>query len=231
MSDTDDTLGTVTDNLRELDPSFLEGFDVIFNNEVPISFRTGDVDSDARPVRVRVLERKGGSPTSGEIRIELLEDDRISLIRVCSIPAPSYKDLATANGLKIDFPDLAKSLTDLLISSVERPPQSPDKRKLDAPSHSLRFVEGDADGGQLLFLQKLRLRSVTILKLDFAQAPADFVQRQVQYRFNALKVELQRKTNEYDSQMWKLRQTNPSLERQLQSTIDGTVQTKIKSLK
>jgi hypothetical protein len=179
-----------------------------------------------------VLERQGSSPTAGEIRLELLEDDRISLIRVCSIPAPSYKDLATANGLKIDFPELAKSLTDLLISSVERPlPSSPDKKKLDAPSHSLRFVEGDSDGGQLLFLQKLRLRSVTILTLDFVQAPADFVQRQVQYRFNALKVELQRKTNEYDSQMWKLRQTNPSLERQLQGTIEATLQGKVKSIK
>jgi hypothetical protein len=213
-------------HLHELDPSFADGFGVIFNNEVPILFAAGSAFSDLRPVRVRVLERNEG-PTNAEIRLELTEDDKVSLIRVCSISATSYKEFAAANGLKIEFAELGKSITDLLISSVEKPPQVHQTLKAGS-GHHLRFTEGEEDRGQLFFLQKLRLRSVTILTLAFMKAPADFVRSQVQYRFNSLKVELQRKANDYNTQTSRLRQTNPSLEKQLRSTVKNLVDEKVK---
>jgi hypothetical protein len=195
----------------------MDGFDICFNNEVPVSFRT-ESGFEPRAIRVRVLERNSDSGLD-EVRLEITDDENIASYLLCSVPASAYPDLAKSNGLKAEFKDFSSSITSLLTRSVEKPAE-----------YQLQFIKGEDDSGQLIFLQKLRLRSVTIFTLDFIQAGADFVRKQAQFRFNALKVELQRKSKEYDNQMSRLESKNPSLAKQMRNSVESSVQEKLNAV-
>jgi hypothetical protein len=214
VSNPDESLSLLTENMSVFDPSVMDGFDICFNNEVPVSFRT-ESTAEARAIRVRVLERNSDSGLD-EVRLEITDDENISSYLVCSVSSAAYPDLAKANGLKAEFKDFSSSITSLLTRSVEKPAE-----------YQLQFVPGEDDSGQLVFLQKLRLRSVTIFTLAFGQAAPDFVRKQVQFRFNALKVELQRKSKDYDNQMSRLDAKNPSLAKQMRQSVESAVQKKL----
>jgi hypothetical protein len=207
VSDASDDLSLLAETRAQSDPSVSEGFAIVFNNEVPIKFPDADVP---RIVRVRVLEKRESddAPVSG-IRLELRREDRVEFCLTSSFEERDYTTFKKQNRLSVEFDKFSQSLIDLFTRSVKQP-----------RDYKIQFEEDD----QLVFIQSLRLRAVEVFRLSFKPVSDDFVRKQVQFRFNTLKMELQRAAQEYNTLMSRLEGKNPSLAKQIKKIVETTAQ-------
>ena len=111
--------------------------------------------------------------------------------------------------MRIEFNQFSDSIIELLENSVKKPKDYTTKLALDPEDGS----------GVMTFLQVLRLRSVEVFHLDFEQSSEEFTQKQAQYRFQKLKIELQKKANDLKQNYTFLEEKRPALTRQIQQSI------------
>jgi hypothetical protein len=207
VSDTSDDLSLLAETRPQSDPSVSDGFSIVFNNEVPIAFPESDVP---QIVRVRVLEKResGLAPVEG-VRLELRREDQVEFYLTASFVKREFEAFAKQNRLTVEFDSFSRSLIDLFTRSVKQP-----------KDYKVQFEHSD----ELVFIQTLRLRAVEVFRIAFTPGSEDFVRRHVQFRFNTLKIELQRTTQEYTLLMSKLESKNPSLARQIKKVVETAVQ-------
>jgi hypothetical protein len=195
------------------DPSLLAGYTMLFNREINLFFVfPDDSDPEQRIVRIRILEKNNREGALEEIRIEILTEKDLAFALECKIGSTEFQEIQSQNRLRIEFEGFANSIADLLKRSVEK-----------AKEYQVKFVQGGDYGGNLVFYQILRLRSVEVFRLAFVQCADEFVRNSVQYRFNKLKIDLMEKTQEFDEQMRKLEYKNASLAKHIKGAIENAV--------
>jgi hypothetical protein len=207
VSDTSDDLSLLAETRAQSDPSVSEGVSILFNNEVPITFPESEVP---QIVRVRVLEKRESELAPVEsVRLELRREDQVEFYLVASFVEREFAAFAEQNKLTVEFGNFSRSLIDLFTRSVKQP-----------KDYRVQFEHGN----ELVFIQTLRLRAVEVFRITFTNGPEEFVRRHVQFRFNTLKLELQRTTQEYTLLMSKLESKNPSLARQIKKVVETAIQ-------
>jgi hypothetical protein len=207
VSDTRDDLILLAETRAQSDPSVSEGFSIVFNNEALITFPESDVP---QIVRVRVLEKRESDLAPVEcVSLELRREDQVEFYLTASFAQREFDAFAKQNKLTVEFDNFSRSLIDLFTRSVKQP-----------KDYRVQFEQRD----ELVFIQTLRLRAVEVFRITFAPGQQDFVRRHVQFRFNTLKMELQRTAQEYALLMSKLETKNPSLARQIKKVVETAVQ-------
>jgi hypothetical protein len=207
----DESIAALAESHSQYDPTVIDGFSPLFNKEVRITFVIPDRPPDSRIVRARIFAR--GDPENIQaIRLEITQEAELKFYLVCSLDAAGFEALEKAHNLRPAFSDFSKSVIDLLERSVRFPKE-----------HQLEFRSGDGVSGSLAFIQMLRLRKVEVFVLDFQPAPDEFVKRQAQFRFNSLKVELEKVSQGYATLTNRLEEKNPHLVKQIKETVEKTV--------
>jgi hypothetical protein len=114
--------------------------------------------------------------------------------------------LHEANELSIDFQDFPSEVETLLTESMHSQAET-----------QVTYNDEEDGKGTLLFTQSLNLKSVEILKLDFAPSADALVSAQAQYRFQKLAIELYRKKLMLAEFTKKMQSQNPLLLRTITS--------------
>jgi hypothetical protein len=175
------------------DPSIPPDGTLFFDNGINLEFRryseepTDEGQSETQYVRFRIITH----PTS--VRFEIMDDNQLYFLIASVLDVPKFDILHREKHLSISFSDFPVEVKRLLTESMNTD-----------PTLTVQYVD-EADGkGSLLFTQSLNLKSVEILKLEFAPAEAALIDAQVQYRFQKLAYDLYRRKlliSEFKKQM------------------------------
>jgi hypothetical protein len=195
------------------DPTIPIGFSVVFDREVTVVLPNPDPEGSTRHIfRARVLEAESRT----EIRVDLTDNTDIHIFLATTVLKNNYEQFKTVHKLRVEFDRFAESLSSLLTTSVERPKEL-----------QLKYTQPENGGGSLSFFQQLRLRSVTILTLEFEQQGKEFVTDYVQKKFTGLKIDLEEKRRDFEPMLAKIDEKNPSLSKPLRQTVELVTQQRL----
>ncbi|OHS96500.1 hypothetical protein TRFO_09876 [Tritrichomonas foetus] len=206
-------INAVSEDFAAMDPTILAGYKIKFDKEVKIAIADSQnsQNEEIRIIRVRIAEKTENNNLS-EVRIELEDNLDVGFFNECTITASEFDQLQSSNRLRVNFKDFTNSIKDLLEKSVKTP-----------ESYQLIFKQDDDYGGDLTFIQSLKLRRVVVFSLHFVLSPHDFIRTQVQYRFNKVKLELKLREDEIDTKFKQVKSRSPAQEKILRSSIEGAL--------
>lgn len=198
------------EGFESFDPASLNGFDLLFVNYVEASFvdrETGTIS--ARTVRIRILE-KTESGTLDLVCVEMTDENDVLFVREALVNSLDFQDIKQANNLRIGFVQFSRSIHDHLTRISTKHGE-----------YRLEYVmEDDRDSiGQLVFVQTLKTRMINVFSIELTVTTEDYVCRQAQYRFDALRTEVKQMTHDYNSRMQLLTSKNPHIGRELRNTV------------
>ncbi|OHT07322.1 hypothetical protein TRFO_24592 [Tritrichomonas foetus] len=215
-NDSFQSVSAMNEDFAAMDPTILEGYNIKFNREVKVTFLLENGEEDeVYIVRFRIFEKSQNSDLD-EVRLEMAIDNNIGLFLECNVSASDFEKLKTENRLRVEFKDFSRSVQELLERSVKKSQEC-----------FITFKQGEDFGGELTFLQKLKLRKVNVFALHFSLSNEDFVRKQVQYRFNKIKLDLRLKDDEINTQIQRISEKNPSLAKSLQNSVTAALNKKM----
>ena len=207
------------EEMLAMDPTIQMGYEVFFNKEIFVNFfKNNDEEGTREIVRFRIFTKT--SPEE-EVRIEMTMDSEICLFLECQVNREIFQEIQNQNGLRVEFSGFANSIKDMLERSV-KPAEGQLKEQC-----LIQFRQNQESGGELTFLQKLKLRMVKVFTLQFVNSSDDFIQAQVQYRFNKLKTECDSKDIEINEILRHIKSKNPSFAKQLENEVRLILQKKM----
>ena len=200
------------------DPSLVDGYVEAFSDEVNIEFRNfQNQESISRVVWVRILvkysEDRKDRGQIGEIRFELFDDSDLYYFYDSTFTRELFDEMKQKDQLLIDFdsfPDEVITLLDKISVAKSTISRKDDMNDDDDPQIQIMFIEETDPSdpsklyGTMEFLQILELKAVEIFKIHFEPSAPEFVQEQVQYRFNQINKQLAYKKaflNEFNKQI------------------------------
>lgn len=194
----------VFDQYQEEDPCETNGYSIPFNREIKYM-----INNIPKILRTRVLTNCENQELV-EVLIELFDDSDIDVILHSRIDLNDFEEFKQNNQLSVDFRDLPNSISQLFEKSVK-----------NSDEFSVSLVLSDSgEEAKIMFYQKLRLRRIEILCLDFTKAPRDYVEMQAQFRFNKYKNDLINKKMQYEELLSKIEAKNPALSKRLRKNVE-----------
>ena len=151
-------------------------YEVFYDKEISLQYRNSEnQESLDRVVRLRVMTYKEDTILQ-QMKFEILDDSDLYYFVESIINEEKFRQLKKEYQLNIDFesfPDEVRFMLD-------------DCQTTDGETQVI-FVEENDGSGAMLFSQALDLKSVEVLKLKFDLVDPEFVQKQVQYRFDQMR--------------------------------------------
>lgn len=202
----------MTFNQDNIDPSLRNtGYEMIFCKSINLEFRvyneTVDTnDSGTKAVWVRVFTKKGDNNKMSDVKFEVMDDADLYFFYESVFNNESFNKMKEEDQLLIDFSEFPNNVMELLNESESSDSQT-----------QITFVRENNNTMTMEFLQILELKAVEIFKLKFEPSNPEFVQDQVQFRYNKIKELLKYKKEfltEFDRQV---QSKNPILAKSLKS--------------
>ena len=199
-------------NQDNIDPSLRNNeYEIIFCKSINLEFReyreTSDTnESGTKAVWVRVLTKKGDNNKIDEVKFEVMDDADLYYFYESVFDENSFQKMKDEDELLINFQEFPNNVTELLNESDSSDSQT-----------QITFLHEDGPFMTMMFQQILELKAVEIFKLKFVPSKPEFVQDQVQYRYNKIKELLKYKKEfltEFDRQV---QSKNPILAKSLKS--------------
>ncbi|OHT05379.1 hypothetical protein TRFO_05966 [Tritrichomonas foetus] len=181
-------------NLIKIHPS---GFSCIFNNELNLEFRNFQTqESISKVVNLRLLVKFGNDLE--QVRFEVSDDSDLYYYFESIFDRDQFNQMKEQDQLTIDFEDFPIEVMNLL----------QDCQNNDSETQVTFVEENDpSDPSKIYatmeFLQILELKAVEIFRIRFTPSDPEFVQDQVQYRFDQITQKLAYKKaylKEFDNQ-------------------------------
>jgi hypothetical protein len=143
--------------------------------------------------------------------LEILDDSDVYCILEANVDAQIFAELKARSGLLIDFADFPAEVGGLLRDSLRA-----------GPSLTVTFWEGGDGRGSLEFNELLELKRVAILRIEFGPSNAEFVSRQLQYRYDNITRELARKKARLSALKREIHARSPILSRAMDSRLKSS---------
>ena len=162
-----------------VDPSLRDGGEILFNKEIPLEVRSCEAsESELLLVRFKIIAI-GQDGQLAQVRLEISSDADVFFMLESQYTAEDFSKLQQAQQLTIPFEDFPKTLIELVVQNASDPDE-----------FQLVFTRDSETHGVLDFKQQLKFKSVDIFSLEFVPSSDEYVNDQIQYRFNVLRDEL-----------------------------------------
>ena len=215
LNETDKSISLTSESYSMFDPTILEGYSFVFSQSVRTAIIFEDEQPDFRQLEYRIFEKRNEDGLN-EIKIEIMDDKEVGLLLICVLTQEEYENLIEEKNLKVDFSQFTQSLIDLIMRGLSKQNEERAKKQ---DNIDIQLLLSEDYSGKLVFLQSLRLRSVEVFSLDLHPATNDFIRAQVQYRFNQMKLKIDKERSEYETKLERLKSKNPQLAEQIQRSV------------
>ncbi|OHT06542.1 hypothetical protein TRFO_25432 [Tritrichomonas foetus] len=150
-------------------------YDLFFEKEINLEFRNFENnESLSRVVRIRIMTYRDDMVLK-QIRLEILDDSDLYFFVESIFDEEKFEQMKNDAQLLIDFDSFPEEIRDLIEDS-----------QINDSESQIVFIEENDGSGVMEFLQILELKSVEVFKINFVPSDPEFIQLQVQYRFNQL---------------------------------------------
>lgn len=199
-------------NQDNIDPSLRNtGYEMLYCKSINLEFRVYSETSESnesgtKAVWVRIFTKKGDNNKISEVRFEVMDDADLYFFYESVFDENTFNEMKDEDQLLINFSEFSNNVTELLNESESSDSQT-----------QITFVQENNNTMTMEFLQILELKAVEIFKIKFIPSNPEFVQDQVQFRYNKIKELLKYKKEfltEFDRQV---QSKNPILARSLKS--------------
>ena len=187
-------------------PEELKEYEIVFDKNVSINFVLSydqfpeDEVLDLKTLRCRVMTKKNTMNENIEVRIEFTKYEDISFVMESIISITDYAAIQEKYELRIDFDGFIKAMCTFFDQTVT-----------DPENLRIYIYNPESDHPSLTFFQALHIRIVEVFTITMGKPSEDYVLKLAQCRFNAIKKELEEKTNDLTTALNKLDARNPSL--------------------
>ena len=159
------------------DPSLRDGGKIIFNNEVPVEFRSDETkQSEMVILRFKIIEIKEKDQLSLLV-IELTSESNIFFLFELTFNNEDFNQFKKEQKMETEFAEFPQVLIEILTEVAKQ-----------TDVFNINFTL-KKDHGSLNIQQILKFKTVDIFSLGFIPAPDDYVRDQIQYRYNTVRME------------------------------------------
>ncbi|KAK8890415.1 hypothetical protein M9Y10_035191 [Tritrichomonas musculus] len=151
-------------------------YEIFYDNEISLDFRNSENHETLdRVVRLRVMTYKEDTILK-QMKFEILDDSDLYYFVESILNEEKFDQLKKENQLNIDFDSFPDEIRFML-----------DDSQTTGGETKVIFIEENDGSGIMQFSQALDLKSVEVLKLNFDLVDPEFIQKQVQYRFDQMR--------------------------------------------
>lgn len=162
-----------------IDPSLAEGGNVIFDKETPFKFQDKESNIiDDAPFHFRIILYNKGEKLE-KIRFEITMESDLYYFYISELDEPEYNKFKKETGLTCSFEEFPASVVTYM-----------DFNEIKDPDYSVILAQVEDDRCELSFQQKLKIKMVDLFVLEFVPESEEFVNRQIQYRFDLARTNL-----------------------------------------
>lgn len=172
-----------------IDPSINEtNYEIIYCKDLKLEFRIhkqqgedSQDESSTKTVWFRILTKKSEdrkpSKPFDSVKYEVFDDSNLYFFYESVFDEQQFKKMKAEDQLLIDFYEFPNNVIDLLDESDNSDSQTQITFEQDTENANSMILE---------FKQILELKSVEIFRLKFVLSDSEFINRQVQYRYNQM---------------------------------------------
>lgn len=168
-------------------------YEVFYDKEISLQFRNSENQETLdRVVRLRIMTYKEDTILK-QMKFEILDDSDLYYFVESILDEEKFQLLKKEFQLNIDFDSFPDETRFML-----------DDSQTTGGETQVVFIEENDGSGIMQFSQALDLKSVEVLKLKFELVDSEFVQKQVQYRFDQMRAFLDKNKailTEFNKQM------------------------------
>lgn len=156
-----------------IDPSLLHGGEVVYDYECPLKFQDQEskILLDA-PFHFRIIIY-GPEKHFERIRFEVTMESDLFFFYCCEYDQPTYERLRKDARLTCDFANFPKHIIQLMQFNIDK-----------HPDYHVVFSQVEDDKCVLSFQQVLAIKLCPLFEISFYPESDDFVNSQIQYRFD-----------------------------------------------
>lgn len=198
--------------LEELDPSLVDGFQILYERDVPFELRsTTGFDSPTEvgaleAIRVKLLQ-KGENNQPTVVKMELCSESNLFFHYAHTLDAQKFEEVQKAQRLMVEFNDYPSVLMRMLNNCIRE------------PHIYLALLIVDPSGeARLDFIQNMEYKFLELLSCRFQASPEEVTRAQISYRYNLVKARLSLMQARLADVNALVKVKNPSLLLQLQRT-------------
>ena len=185
------------------DPSLRYGGEIIFNNEVPIEFRSDETkQSEMIILRIKIIEVKEDDQLSLLI-IELTSESDIFFLFELTFNNEDFNKFKKEQKMNTSFEEFPHILIEILTEAAKQ-----------TEVYSINFTLME-DHGSLNVQQILKFKTVDIFSLGFVPSPDEYVRDQIQYRYNTVRIAANTSRAELSNLYSMLKIKNPGVFKQM----------------
>ncbi|KAL4456294.1 hypothetical protein ABPG74_014255 [Tetrahymena malaccensis] len=210
-------------SLEDIDPSLQDGFQIVYDREVPLELRTiinnqqsqevGSLES----IKVKILIRPSQNQhhdaelSDQTIKIEFTSETDLFFFYIAIINYESFKQIKEENKLKMEYNQFLQQLIKLFNQCYKE------------PHNFFGIFEMEEEGrANLKLIENMEYKFLEILSLDFVACDEDLVKQNVIYRYNILKAKMLFVQSRLEDISNLIKLKNPSLLVQIQkNTLSG----------
>jgi len=167
--------------IEEMDPSILDGYQIVYDREVPFELRPMVSKDDVgalEGIKVKVLT-SGEENTVTAMRVELTSEADLFFHYTCVVNHLGFAQLRDDQRLMCEFREFIVTLLKML------------NRCIREPQTYLAVLLLGSDGNATLdFIQNLEYKFVNLLSLPFRESADATVRQHISYRYNAVRSRL-----------------------------------------
>lgn len=185
-------------SIESKDPSLSDGFQIIYNEEVPldVKLQTTEDEKDLasfEPLRIKLLSdatnKKEKDTKYTQAKIELSWESDLLFHYTNIVDENTFADMKKTQNLNIEFPEFCK----LVQKVCENCKKEPDT------FIGIFTINKDDGNAKLQFVKHSDFKYLELLLLDFKKSSDEIIQKNMLYRFAYLKSQL-----EYDKKVIKI---------------------------
>lgn len=182
-------------------------YNVFYVTELNLEFRNSEnQESLDRVVRLRILVCTDDTIMK-QIKIEILDDSDLYFFVEAVFNEEQFNKMKKEDQLLIDFESFPEEIKNFFNEC----------QSTDAETQ-IAYIEENDGSGILEFSQFIELKSVEVLIIHFVLSDPEFIQRQVQFRFNQMSNLLARNNAILEEFNHQMQTKNPILLKSLHST-------------
>ena len=162
--------------------------DVIFDEETPLKFQDEkqEIVPDA-PFHFRIITYGDKQEKFERVRFEVTMEGNLFFFYYCEFDQESYKMFKEDTGISCDLQDFPKKIIEYMNYNLQKD-----------ENYSVVLSQVDETRCILGFKQKLAIKEVELVSLDLDPETDEFVNEQIQYRFDKARANLKKARNEKD---------------------------------
>ena len=184
-----------------VDPSLENGGDVIFDQDTPLKFQDEEQRIvDEAPFHFRIITYGDKSGKFDKVRFEITMEGNLFFFNYAEFDEDEYERFKQETDISVNLQDFPKKIIEYMKLNLDKD-----------ENYTVVLSQSNDDKYILGFKQRLAIKEVELVAIELYPESDEFVNRQIQYRFDAARQQLKIARNEKEDlcKLMNVNETSP----------------------